>query len=179
MNQRVCVRIFLVVLALVVVAQSQTFTPFFSFNGSDGSNPAAGVIQDRAGNLYGTAASGGEQNQGVVYEVVEPSGIETKVLYSFKGMPDGADPEAPLARDRAGNLYGTTISGGGGTTPLCVNGCGTVFKIGASGNETVLYRFTGGADGCFPKQGLLLDKSGNMFGTTTFCGSSGYGTIFK
>jgi uncharacterized repeat protein (TIGR03803 family) len=179
MNQRVCVRIFLVVLALVVAAQSQTFNPFFSFNDSDGSNPIVGVIQDRVGNLYGTAPGGGEQNKGVVYEV-DTAGIET-VLYSFKGMSDGAYPFAPLARDRAGNLYGTTISGGQRqiSSAFCVNGCGTVFKIGASGNETVLYRFTGRADGCYPQQGLLLDKSGNMFGTTTSCGSSGNGTIFK
>jgi len=101
------------------------------------------------------------------------TGTET-VLYGFAGYPsDGANPYAPLTRDKDGNIYGTT-SGGGSA------GYGTVFKIDTAGNETVLYSFTGGADGCNPNQGLIRDDAGNLYGTTWACGPKfNSGTIFK
>ena len=74
-------------------------------------------------------------------------------------------------RDKAGNLYGTTLNGG--------NGSGTIFKLDTLGNLTVLYSFMGGVDGGFPRAGLLLDKAGNLYGTTTEFGSHGVGTVFK
>jgi len=94
------------------------------------------------------------------------------VLYSF----DGASGEFPLAAlivDSSGNLYGTTSEGG-------AHGGGTVFKVTASGEETVLHSFKGGkSDGKFPIAGLVRDKAGNLCGTTNLGGVAGYGTVFK
>ena len=83
-----------------------------------------------------------------------------------------------MVRDSAGNLYGTTNGaysdvGGGGT-----NNAGVVFKVDTSGHETVLYSFTGGADGSSPN-GVILDSAGNLYGTTTYGGASGAGVVFK
>ncbi len=170
MTHRVCVMTFLVVLVLVALAQAQNFTTLYSFTGGlDGSEPFAGVIQDPAGNLYGTTALGGGDQLGVVYEM-NTAGTET-VLYSFTGY-DGLYPLAPVDRDKAGNIYGTTFSGG---TSLD----GAVFKIDTAGNETVLHSLTYGSGGCEPSQGLVRDNAGNLYGTTFACGSSDYGTIFK
>jgi len=88
--------------------------------GADGGNPVAGVISDSAGNLYGTTQKGGPANAGVVYKL-DPAGNET-VLYSFTGGVDGGTPDASVIRDPAGNLYGTTYSGGKEST-------GVVFKL--------------------------------------------------
>ena len=100
------------------------------------------------------------------------------VLYSFMGPPDGSSPYAGLLLDSAGNLYGTTEEGGT-TTPGCSNGCGTVFKLDAMGNETLLYSFLGGTDGQYPMAGVIRDSAGNLYGTTSRGGTSLYGTIFK
>ncbi len=106
------------------------------------------------------------------------------VLHFFAGPPDGSDPgSGNLVRDAQGNLYGVTFEGG--TSGNCYGvGCGTVFKVHASGGETVLYSFTGPPDGDSPYSGLVLDGKGNLYGTTPFGGTStacgvGCGTIFK
>src|SRR5271165_6495671 len=101
------------------------------------------------------------------------------VLYSFAGGTDGAIPFAGLVQDAQGNLYGTTTQGGGGLG--CeTQGCGTVFKVDTTGNETVLYSFTGtGGDGGNPYAGLVRDTQGNLYGTTNQGGTSGDGTVFK
>ena len=171
---------FLVVLALATLAQAQTFTVLAYFSGSNGLYPDAGVIRDPNGNLYGTTTRGGDLNCGtgygcgVVYKL-GTDGTET-VLHSFSGGADGSTPAGAVIRDKAGNLYGTTFEAGSSN---CAYGCGTVFRINTAGNETVLYSFTGGSDGCNPYQGLVMGKGGNLYGTTHFCGSSNYGTIFK
>ena len=108
-----------------------------------GSNPQSGVIGDPAGNLYGTTYAGGTRNAGVVYQI-DSAGLET-VLYSFTGGADGGQPQASLIRDSSGNLYGTTFSGGTGNV-------GVVFMLNTAGQETVLYTFTGGADGARPSR---------------------------
>jgi uncharacterized repeat protein (TIGR03803 family) len=96
------------------------------------------------------------------------------VFHDFTGpTSDGATPDAPLLRDVAGNLYGTTLLGGVSSS------YGTVFKIDTSGKETVLYNFTGGADGGYPYGGLVQDSTGNLYGTTAAGGSTGNGTVFK
>ncbi len=101
-------------------------------------------------------------------------------LYSFTGGADGGSPQyGGLIADSAGNLYGTTISGGDFTCPIEGNGCGVVFKFDLSTNqETALYAFTGGDDGAQPWSGLILDSKGNLFGTAAFGGEFGQGVIF-
>ena len=164
------------VLVLGALGHAQTFTTLYNFTGgSDGGYPYAGVIQDPTGNLYGTTECGGDLNcndgGGVVYKV-NTAGTGT-VLHAFTGyQSDGANTDAPVVRDKAGNIYGTTSYGGAANY-------GIVFKIDTAGNETVLYSFTGSPDSCYPNQGLVTDKAGNLYGTTTRCGASGYGTIFK
>ena len=101
-----------------------------------------------------------------------------KMLHRFNGVPtDGADPgSAGVVLDSAGNLYGTTQFGGNGA---CQLGCGVVYKLNKAGKETVLYNFTGGADGANPYAGVVLDSSGNLYGTTPFGGARNKGVVFK
>lgn len=146
------------------------------FGGRDGEKPYAGLVRDAAGRLYGTTINGGIQNStctsgcGVVFEI-DLNGRE-KILHRFTGTPDGAIPDAALILDAAGNLYGTTEMGGSA-------GLGTVFKVTASGAETVLYSFGGTPDGAYPQAGLVRDSSGNLYGTTSSSGAVGFGTVFK
>jgi uncharacterized repeat protein (TIGR03803 family) len=162
-------------------------TVLYSFTGgADGGYPYAGVIRDSAGNLYGTTEFGGIPSatnpfgDGVVYKV-DTAGQET-VLHSFTGPPDGAVPTAGVIRDSAGNLYGTTASGGIFIPGSLPPSFGVVYKLNAAGQETLLYTFTGDADGGSPA-GLLLDSAGNLYGTTfaggNLQGTSGYGVVYK
>ena len=139
-------------------------------NGDDGGNPYGGVILDAKGNVYGTASGGGASGSGVVFKI-DTSGKET-VLYTFTGGTDGGFPYGSLISDAAGNFYGTTNGGGAG-------GAGVVFKLDKSGNETVLYSFSGGADGGYPLAGLIRDADGNFYGTTNGGGASSAGVVFK
>jgi uncharacterized repeat protein (TIGR03803 family) len=144
-------------------------TILYTFTGgADGIYPYAGVIEDSAGNLYGTTAGGGAA--GVVYEV-DTAGQET-VLYSFTGGADGGAPYGGVIRDSTGNLYGTTYLGG-------TANAGVVFKVDTSGTETVLYSFTGGADGDYPEAGVIRDSAGNLYGTTIGGGAAGYGVVYE
>ena len=129
---------------------------FYFSGGVDGGYPEAGVILDTAGNLYGTTQRGGA-GSGVVFKLNIASGQETP-LYTFKGFPDGVYPEAGVILDAAGTLYGTTYYGGSG-------GDGTVYKVDAAGRETILYSFTGGADGSYPQTALIRDAAGVLYGT--------------
>jgi uncharacterized repeat protein (TIGR03803 family) len=150
----------------------------FTGTGGDGQYPETDLIRDRNGNLYGTTLTGGDGNgHGTVFKL-NASGKET-VLYRFMGGSDGASPNG-VFRDAKGNLYGTTYAGGGSG---CYHGegCGTVFKLNPSGEETVLYRFNGGSDGSGPTAGVIQDSKGNLFGTTGHDGDLGCecGTVFK
>jgi uncharacterized repeat protein (TIGR03803 family) len=183
------IKMLLSILLLTAASMAQSASrPSFSLlyqfkSGRDGSSPYSGLILDAQGNLYGTTMIDGAYSYGTVFKIT-PQGKET-VLHSFKGTGgDGATPVAPVVMDAAGNLYGTTEYGG--LYSCGPNGCGTVFKIDATGKETVLYRFTGipGVDGMNPEQGLVLDSKGNLYGTTFQGGtydSSGnsYGIVFK
>jgi len=150
--------------------------------GSDGAAPFAGLIANESGTLYGTTYAGGDsgcsndgQGCGTVFQLAS-DGTET-VLHAFTGGNDGAYPHSgSLIIDKTGNLYGTTINGGGGSE--CADGCGTVFEVAPNGIETVLYAFTG-ANGAFPGCDLLMDKKGNLYGTTSYGGTHGRGTVFK
>lgn len=152
--------------------------------GKDGAFPQFGsLVLDSAGNLYGMTFSGGllandciTLGCGVVFKL-DPKGKET-VLYRFTGGRDGASPQASVVRDSAGNLYGTT-QGGGDLECVPPYGCGTVFKLDKAGKLTVLHRFAGGDDGYHPLGGVILDKAGNVYGTTTYGGAYGNGVVFK
>jgi uncharacterized repeat protein (TIGR03803 family) len=167
-------------------------TVLYSFtDGVDGGLPSAGVLV-RGGSLYGTANFGGTgpcftsfgAGCGTVFKL-DKSG-ET-ALYEFQGGADGGFPAASLIVDSAGNLYGTTVLGGdlnceiGGPPP----GCGVVFKLTPSGQETVLYTFTGSTDGAWPSNALVMDSVGNLNGTAYYGGDLhcnyglGCGTVFK
>jgi uncharacterized repeat protein (TIGR03803 family) len=148
--------------------------------------PAGNLVRDASGNLYGTTEYGGDVNCfppygcGVVFKL-DTNGSES-VLYSFHGT-DGATPYAGLIFDSLGNLYGTTTYGG--TSSACSGGCGTVFKLTTTGEETVLYSFNG-VDGANPYASLIFDGLGDLYGTTfnggasrTGCGGDGCGTVFK
>lgn len=167
-----------VLLFSAATAHAQTFTAVYNFAGSDGDGPVAGIIQDPAGNLYGTTYSGGSFGWGTVFKL-DTADTQT-VLYNFcsqTNCADGAAPWTPLARAWDGDLYGTTYFGG--TSSNCRYGCGIVFKIDTAGIETVRHSFAGGtSDGCGPLQGLW-DEAGTLYGTTYGCGAFGYGTIFK
>jgi uncharacterized repeat protein (TIGR03803 family) len=109
----------------------------------------------------------------VLIVVALPAQAQTfKSLYSFSNSPNGATPFGGVVKDKLGNLYGATSAGG-------VSGFGTVYKLSNSGKETVLYSFTGGADGSVPYAGLVMDRSGKLYGTTPFGGSSDGGTVFE
>jgi len=153
------------------LSASGQLTVLHSFTGPDGSNPQAGVIRDSAGNLYGTTYQGGASNAGVVFKL-DPSGQET-VLYSFTNGHDGAFPEAGVIRDAAGNLYGTTHQGGSSLN------WGVVYKVDATGHETVLHDFISRLDGRFPVAGLIRDSAGNLYGTARQGGTSNAGIVFK
>jgi uncharacterized repeat protein (TIGR03803 family) len=157
-------------------AGHETVLHSFNFDGVDGAYPYAGLLMDPAGNLYGTTNGGGPSGYGTVFKL-DPAGNET-ILYSFTGGSDGAFPYAGLIADSSHNLFGTTY--GGGTSSNCNGGCGSVFKLDPSGTETVLHSFTGGSDGSVPYAGLIMDSSGNLYGTTSSYGAtSGFGTVFK
>jgi hypothetical protein len=178
----VAVAFFGLVGSVTTLAQAPSYSVLYSFTGSggDGANPYAGLIMDASGNLYGTTGGGG--NGGTVFELVNSSGTYSEiVLYSFTGSGgDGANPAGGLLMDASGNLYGTTVRGGNINANCQDGGCGTVFElVNSSGayRERVLYSFTGsGGDGANPEAGLIMDASGNLYGTTA---AGGYGTVFE
>jgi uncharacterized repeat protein (TIGR03803 family) len=145
-------------------------TVLYSFTGgADGKYPTDDLIMDAKGHLYSTTLEGGASGAGTVFKL-SGKGRET-VLYSFTGGVDGASPSGGLIMDADGNLYGVTTEGG-------ASGAGTVFKVSGKGTETVLYSFTGGADGKYPTGGLIMGAEGNLYGTTLEGGASGAGTVF-
>jgi uncharacterized repeat protein (TIGR03803 family) len=164
------------------LASDGTFTVLHSFGRSrNGVQPGAGVIVDKAGNLYGTTHEGGADDAGAVFRLA-PDGSET-VLYSFNGGSYAWYPNG-LIEDREGNFYGATQYGG--SANCFDNGCGSVFELAPDGTGTVLYAFTGGSDGGWPYAGVIADKAGNLYGTTSRGGTGdcagkgmGCGVVFE
>ncbi len=169
---------------VALVGNRWTETVLYAFNKSDGAYPVGGLVFDTAGNLYGTTSSGGDlscnapNGCGSVFKLTPNSdGSWTRnTLHNFTSSPDGFSPSASLVFDAAGNLYGTTSSGGLNA------GYGTVFKLSPNSNgtwtETVLHSFTG-ADGSIPVAGLIFDPSGNLYGTASTGGQNGAGVVYK
>jgi uncharacterized repeat protein (TIGR03803 family) len=156
-------------------------TALYNFTrGTDGGNPQSGIIFDASGNIYGTNVNGG-QGYGVVYEMTPSNGgWRYQVLYTFTNGQDGANPVSLLLFDSAGNLYGTTQSGGlagcGGF------GCGTVYRLSPSQSgwtEHTLYSFHDGTDGAQPMGGLIADSAGNLYGATGGSDASPGGTVYE
>jgi len=151
------------------------FTRVHSFEGGkDGAQPQSFLIEDKSGNLYGTTSAGGGYGDGTVFRI---TGTTETVLYAFGShLHDGSAPQAGLAMDSAGNLYGTTTKGG-------TSGHGTVFMLlrGTSGTftEKILHNFDSDPDGSAPVAGVTLDSYGNLYGTTSEGGAYGYGTVFE
>ncbi|MFY9719230.1 MAG: choice-of-anchor tandem repeat GloVer-containing protein [Candidatus Cybelea sp.] len=156
-------------------AFAKTFRVLYRFNGSDGQQPQAGLINVN-GTLYGTTNFGGKYGQGTVFSIT--TGGSENVLHSFKGGADGSNPRSGLLDVKA-TLYGTTSSGG-------LYGKGTVFSLttsgDSSGSERVLHSFGNGSDGALPTAGLI-DVSGTLYGTTagggSGCGGYGCGTVYS
>jgi uncharacterized repeat protein (TIGR03803 family) len=182
-------------LGLAMNAQAQTDTTIYNFGRTAPSAPSSGPVFDKAGNLYGVATFGGTGNSGVVYKLTLVSGEwQESVIYNFSGGADGGHPYSTPIFDRAGNLYGTTSSGGNLTTQACGSyGCGVVYKLSPTSNgqwkESVLYAFTGGNDGSAPTLGnLVFDKAGNLYGSNVggantvsqaCSNTSGCGVVFQ
>jgi uncharacterized repeat protein (TIGR03803 family) len=166
------------IFVMLSLAQAQTFTVLHAFTGTDGANPQSPLIADAAGNFYGTTFYEGKFGYGTVFKMDAKNKVS--VLYSFAGPPDAANPSGPLLLDKSGNLYGTTVWGGGSNQ-------GAIFRLTSAGDETVLYSFAGArADGNNPEGGVISDPDGNLYGTTTGggagngCGyTDGCGTLFE
>jgi uncharacterized repeat protein (TIGR03803 family) len=163
----------------IAYAGGYTIVHTFSGHNGDGAMPAAALIRDGAGYLYGTTSSGGyyPTGKGIVFRIA-PDGTET-VLHRFCSLnncTDGSDPYGALVKDGTGNLYGTTYSGGANDS------AGTVFKLTSDGTYTVLHNFCSAnacSDGYAPVGDLIRDGSGNLYGTTYIGGAYNGGVVFK
>jgi uncharacterized repeat protein (TIGR03803 family) len=147
--------------------------------------PAASMIADPSGNFYGTTlgnSPGQGTTEGSVFALISSNGSWMwEAIYAFRQRAGG--PAGQLLLDGAGNLYGTTTAGGSNPLGVCsVEGCGTIFELTPSNggwSYTELYDFTGGSDGATPYSNLVMDKNGNLFGTTSAGGQSGDGVVFE
>ncbi|MGA3212722.1 MAG: choice-of-anchor tandem repeat GloVer-containing protein, partial [Terriglobales bacterium] len=161
-----------------------TLTTLYTFtDGDDGAYSYATPVFDTSGNLYGTASGGGASGAGVVFQLT-PTSVAPwteNVLYAFTGGSDGGQPETNVIFDSKGNLYGTASSGGSSLD-------GVVFELtpasSAPWTESVLYSFSGGADGSVPYGNVSFDTSGNLYGTTYYggnpdCNESGCGVVYE
>ena len=170
-----------VLLILTGAAWAANTSQIYSFaGGSDGEYTDTELAIDRAGNLYGTSVQGGAFGGGTVFELTPSgSGWTHTVLYNFTGGADGGEPYKGVTLDAQGNLYGTAVTGGGGS---CEGGCGVVYKLTNSGGvwtQSVIHAFTGGNDGSGPGSPVAFDKHGNLYGTTPTGGAKGFGVIYQ
>jgi uncharacterized repeat protein (TIGR03803 family) len=172
------------VFELTPSGDSWIHTVLYSFTGGvDGGEPYKGVTLDAAGNLYGTAVTGGmglgcEGGCGVVYKLTKSgkSWVQS-VIYNFNGGDDGSGPGSGVTFDKTGTLYGMTPTGG-------AYGLGVIYQLEPYLNGkwkfSVLHAFTGGADGASGSAGrLILDKEGNLYGVATTGGANGQGVVFR
>jgi uncharacterized repeat protein (TIGR03803 family) len=170
---------------------SWTETTLYSFGAypTDGQGADGGVVLDAAGNLYGATVVGGNSPgfDGTVYKLSPPSvpgdpWTETIIHNFVGGATDGSAPYASVAFDKAGNLYGTTYTGGPGNCYFNFPGCGTVYQLSpnsdGSWTETLLHTFNGSTDGEYPYAGLYVEPSGRAYGVTSGGGTKGFGTVF-
>ena len=138
--------------------------------------PEAGLVMDPAGNLYGTTTGGGWANAGTVFEL-SPAGNDWNfsTIYTFAGGGGGSEPFSPVLLDAAGNLYGATVFDG-------AYAHGSVFKLTPTHSGwvfTSLHDFQSSPDGAYPYGNLVMDASGNIYGTTYEGGDYGLGTVWE
>lgn len=157
--------------------------------GGDGGFPAASLLRDAHGNLFGTTAGGGintascQEGSGTAFEMAFLNGGWKEILlYTFPCTDaDGMFPYSPLISSRSGTLYGTS-TGGGTCGGADIGRCGTVFQLargGANWTHTTIHDFAGGSDGAALQDGLVRDSAANLYGTTQLGGDFGFGTIFR
>ena len=152
----------------------------FEFGDGDGWNPEAGLIYDGIGGFYGAVALGGEAKSGVAIELTLHSGgvYGATVIHTFLGVAQNdPGPSGNLLMDSSGNLYGAATGADGGVTN------GQIYELSPEWSETILYAFTGHADGADPTGGLISDSSGNLYGAASGGGDNigyfGDGVIFE
>ena len=178
-------------------AFASQFTVLHNFLGKPAANPNSGLIIGPDGGFYGTTGIQGGSGCppklcGAIFEIIRTStGWRYQVIHNFHGpQSDGELPFGELIFDKAGNLYGTTFSFGHSTCVTQHTDCGTVFKLSPTSKgwvETILYRFTGGADGAFPTGNLVLDSAGNLYSVTlgggsfngNLCSTFGCGVVYE
>ncbi|CAA2157879.1 hypothetical protein MBRA_03232 [Methylobacterium brachiatum] len=154
--------------------------PIHAFGGKDGATPDGGLVSDGNGNLYGTTSAGGDSGNGTVFSVTPDGagGFKHTALYSFTGGKDGANPAGELTFDpKSGTIYGTTAGGG-------ESGKGTVYALSPNGtggfNRTTLASLgTGDTNSGASPNGVIVDSSGNLYGTTSYGGKNNAGTVFE
>jgi uncharacterized repeat protein (TIGR03803 family) len=176
---------------------SATLTTLASFVETNGQYPVAGVIVDSVGDVFGTTSgvgnalvppNGPTNNLGTVFEIPAGSG-EVDTLVTFNGT-NGQYPDDPLTLDSSGDLFGTTSDGGSTSPPVegSSNGQGIVFEIPSGGAIQTLNAFAGGTfgtnPGANPEAGVIIDSSGNLYGTTTTTdpgepGEESYGLVYE
>lgn len=148
---------------------SSTITTLATFNGTNGQSPEGTLVIDANGDLFGTTRAGGASGDGTVFELPAGSG-SIVTLASFNGA-NGSNPFSPLLIDSAGDLFGTTPTGG-------TSGDGTVFEIPSGGSLTTLASFSG-TDGASPSSGLVEDSGGNLYGNAASGGAGGQGDVYE
>jgi uncharacterized repeat protein (TIGR03803 family) len=147
----------------------------FKFNGTNGSQPYAGLVQAANGDFYGVTTTGGTDNLGTVFKFTPKGGLTT--LYSFAANT-GYSPVGGLVLASDGNFYGTASSGGP-AAGQCDPGCGTIFKITPAGTYTTIHNFNGIPDGGGPLATMVQAPDGKLYGTASTLGNAGsYGTVF-
>jgi uncharacterized repeat protein (TIGR03803 family) len=173
------------------VTPNGTLTTLVNFNFANGANPYSALVQGSDGNFYGTTFYGGSSTScgssgcGTVFRMTANGTLTTLVNFEpASSTSGGANPYARLVRGSDGNFYGTTLYGGGSSTSCDSRGCGTVFRMTANGTLTTLINLSPTL-GSKPYSGLIQASDGNFYGTTalggssTNCGTSGCGTVFR
>ena len=155
-----------------IAEAGNTLSIVAGFDYTHGADPDASMIFDGSGNLYGTTYNGGSSSAGTVFEIVQPNGADAFSTLASFNVANGSKPQASLVMDPSGNLYGTTSVGGD-------SGLGTVFEVAKGSNTATALASFNGSNGANPEAGLILDGSGNLYGTTDAGGANNDGTVFK
>jgi uncharacterized repeat protein (TIGR03803 family) len=158
---------------------SGKYTVLYSFSGgSDGCEPLGNLAVDENGNLYGAASACGDFGEGTIFRVSSTGSLFVLYTFGSQGVEGGQAPFGGVTRDSNGDLYGTTLLGGG--CSFDESGCGTIFKLTQDGSMTILHSFNGYTDGTNPFGPVTLDALGNLYGTTSSGpGGNGAGTVWK